>query len=163
MVLGAISGATSQWPPLPSCRVGNMLHSISGWFKVGLGWLVNAYSSHFIHNAKEVGQQSTEGPFLGMQGDGFASKPGGIVEVAVWLCIPLLLGLWCSLGLVPDYVVLVLGIEGGVPHHMQGCHTRNLWIGLTKLVVLTLNIHKIFNWDYNFFCSWYLCLAQRLI
>ena len=29
----------------------------------------------------------------GMQGDGFASEPGGIMEVAVWLCIPLLLGL----------------------------------------------------------------------
>ena len=29
----------------------------------------------------------------GMQGDGFASEPGGIMEVAVWLCLPLLLGL----------------------------------------------------------------------
>ena len=62
-------GATSAPPP---CRVGNGLHSISGWFKVGLGWLVNAYSSdsihcrgggssHSIHKVAEVGPQSTKG------------------------------------------------------------------------------------------------------
>ena len=28
-----------------------------------------------------------------------------------------------SLGLVPNYVVLVLGNVGGGPHHMQGHHT----------------------------------------
>jgi hypothetical protein len=79
---------------------------------VGLGWLVNAYSNHSIHNAKEVGPQSTKGSFSGMQGgwilgckgagsrvpgmqgDGFASEPGGIMEVVVWLCITLLLGIW---------------------------------------------------------------------
>ena len=44
--LGAIIGVTTNWPPLPSYKVGNGLHSISGWFKVGLGWLVNAYFSH---------------------------------------------------------------------------------------------------------------------
>ena len=49
MVLGAISGAISNWPPLPPYRVSNMLHYISSWFKVGLGWLVGAYSSHSIH------------------------------------------------------------------------------------------------------------------
>ena len=48
-----------------------------------------------------------------MQGDGFASEPGGIMEVAVWLCVSLLLGLSCSFGLVPNYVVLVLNNEGG--------------------------------------------------
>ena len=26
------------------------------------------------------------------------------------------------LGLVPNYVVLILSNEGGGPHHMQGCH-----------------------------------------
>ena len=75
--------------------------SISGWFKVGLRWFVNAYSSHSIHNVKEVGLQSTTwlfpgckgGSVPGMQGDGFASEPGGIMEVAMWLCLPLLLGL----------------------------------------------------------------------
>ena len=40
-----------------------------------------------------------------MQVDSFASES----EVAMWLCAPLLVGLWSSLGLVPDYVVLVLG------------------------------------------------------
>jgi hypothetical protein len=67
---------------------------------VGLGWFVNAYYSHYIHNIKEVGLQSTKGHFpyakglvTGMQGDGFASKLGGIMELAVWLCLPLLLGL----------------------------------------------------------------------
>jgi hypothetical protein len=75
---------------------------------VGLGWFVNAYSSHSIHNVKEVGLQSTKGSFpgckgfgyrdargsvSGMQGDGSASKPDGIMEVAVWLCLSLLLGL----------------------------------------------------------------------
>jgi hypothetical protein len=43
MVLGAISGATSHRPPLPSCYG---LPSIASWFKVALGWLVGAYSSH---------------------------------------------------------------------------------------------------------------------
>jgi hypothetical protein len=73
---------------------------------VELGWLVNAYSSHSIHNT-EVGPQRTKGSSPGMQGDGNASKPSGIMEVAVWLCIPLLLELWV-------YVVLGLGNEGGV-------------------------------------------------
>jgi hypothetical protein len=74
---------------------------------VGLRWFINAYSSHSIHNAKEVGLQSTKGSISGckgfgyrdargsipgMQGDGYASKPGGNMEVAVWLCLPLLLG-----------------------------------------------------------------------
>jgi hypothetical protein len=75
---------------------------------VALGWFVNAYSSHSIHNVKEVGLQSTKGSFPGckgfgyqdargsvpeMPGDGFASEPGGIMEVAMWHCLPLLLGL----------------------------------------------------------------------
>jgi hypothetical protein len=75
---------------------------------VGLGWFVNACSSHSIHNVEDLGLQSTKGSFPGckgfgyrdargsvpgMQGDGFASKPGGIIEVAVWLCLPLLLEL----------------------------------------------------------------------
>ena len=61
----------------------------------------NDFSSHSIHKAKEVGPQSTKGVIsrhakglvLEMQGDGFASEPGGIMEVAMWLCEPLLLGL----------------------------------------------------------------------
>ena len=71
-ILGAISGAISHRPPLPPYKVRNHLHSGSGWFKVGLGWLVNAYSSHSIpggedgsshsiHKAKEVGPQIIKG------------------------------------------------------------------------------------------------------
>jgi hypothetical protein len=48
-----------------------------------------------------------------------------------------------ALGLLLNYVVLVLDNGGGGPHHMQGCYTWDLWIGLRKLVVLTLNIHQI--------------------
>jgi hypothetical protein len=93
-----------------------------------------------------------------MQGDGFASELGGIMEVAMWLCAPLSIGLWSSLGLVPNCVVPVLGNEGenegGGPHHIQGRHTHGLYIGLKKLKVLTLNIHQISNWGFkkkNFF------------
>ena len=60
-------------------------------------------------------------------------------------CTPLLVGLWSSLGQVPNYVVLILGNEDGVPHHIQGRHTRDLCIDLRKLVVLTLNTHQISN------------------
>ena len=60
-------------------------------------------SSHFIHKAKEAIPQSIKrvsskyqgGWFWsvpGMQGDGFASKPGGITKVEMWLCTPLLVG-----------------------------------------------------------------------
>ena len=80
-----------------------------------------------------------------MQGDGFASELGGILEVAMWLCTPLLVGRRSSLGLAPNYVVLVLGNEGGGPHHIQARHTWGLYIGSRKLVVLTFNIHQISN------------------
>ena len=131
--------------PLPlyhPCRLGNGLHSISGWFKVGLGWFVNAYSSHSIHNAKEVGSQNTKGSYPMMQGGRFLGckvmvlQVGGNMEMAMWLYVPFLLGLWCSLGLVPNYVVLVLGNEGGGPHHMQSCHTPGLCIGLRKTIFI---------------------------
>jgi hypothetical protein len=65
------------------------------------------------------------------------AKLGGVMKVAMWLCTLLLVG--------PNYVVLVISNEGWVPHHMQGHHTWDLWIGLRKLVVLTLNIHQIFS------------------
>ena len=48
MGLGAITDATAHQLPLPPHRVGNGLHSISGQLKVGLGWFVNAESSHSI-------------------------------------------------------------------------------------------------------------------
>ena len=99
-----------------------------------------------------------------MQGDGFASEPGGLMEVVVWLCLSLLLGLWCSLDLVPSFVVLILGNEGGGPHHMQGCHIRGPMDWFKEA--------SSFDFEYSsniqlrlkiFFLSWYLCLAQRLI
>ena len=71
-------------------------------------------------------------------------KLGEVMDVAMWFCAPLLVGLCSSLGLVLNHVVLVLGNKGGGPHHMQGHHTWDLGIGLRKLVVLTLNIHRIF-------------------
>jgi hypothetical protein len=40
------------------------------------------------------------------------------------------------------------------------CKGHQTWIGLNKLVVLTLNIHQISNGDYLF--SLHLCLAQKL-
>jgi hypothetical protein len=73
----------------------------------------------------------------------FASEPDGIMEVAMWLCALLLVRLRSSLGLAPNYVMLVIGNKGGSPHHIQARHTRGLYIGLRKLVVLTFNIHQI--------------------
>jgi hypothetical protein len=49
MGLVAISGVTTHRPQLPPYRVRNIPRCISGWFKVGSRWLVNAYSSHPIH------------------------------------------------------------------------------------------------------------------
>lgn len=71
-----------------------------------------------------------------MQGDGFASELGGIMEVAMWLCTLLLIGLRSRLGLASNYVGLVLGNlvlvlenEGGGPHHLQGNQTQGLGVG----------------------------------
>ena len=59
-----------------------------------------------------------------MQGDGFATEQGRIMKVATWLCAPLLVGLWSNLGLVPNYVVLVLGNEGvGLSSHARLSYT----------------------------------------
>jgi hypothetical protein len=54
-----------------------------------------------------------------MQGGGSTTEPGGIMEVSM-----------LRFSMVPDYVVLVLGNEDGDPHHIQGCHTWGLGIGL---------------------------------
>ena len=106
-----------------------------------LGDLSNAYSSHFVHKAKEIGPQSrvlvSRCKVTVLQANWMGSWrwPCGFVH-----CYRL--GLWSSLGLVPNYVVLVWSNEGGGPHHTQGRHTRGLGIGLRKVVVLTLNIHQ---------------------
>ena len=73
-------------------------------------------SSHSNHEAKE-GSQSTKGISFGhkegrfkhkwgpsepmMQGDDFASKPGEIMKVAMWLYAHM--GFGSSLGLIPNY------------------------------------------------------------
>jgi hypothetical protein len=72
-------------------------------------------------------------------------KLGEIMDVGMWFCAPLLVRLCSSLGLVRNHVVLILGNKGGGPHHVQGHHTWDLEIDLKLLVVLTLNIHKIFH------------------
>ena len=43
--------------------------------------------------------------------------------------------------------MLVVGNEGGGPHHIQGHHTQGLYIGfkIATVVVLALNIHQISN------------------
>ena len=67
-----------------------------------------------------------------MRGDGFASELDGIMEVAMWLCALLPVDLWSSLGVVPNYVLLILGNDGGGPHHIQGRPPRGLYIGFRK-------------------------------
>jgi hypothetical protein len=66
---------------------------------------------------KEVGPQTTRGSDVGihvnthlhgMQGDGFATKLGGIMELTLWLCALLLIGFSSSMGLVTNYVVLLV-------------------------------------------------------
>ena len=42
---------------------------------------------------KKVFSRDAKGSVARIQGDSFASDPNGIMEVAVWLCIPLLLRL----------------------------------------------------------------------
>jgi hypothetical protein len=61
------------------------------------------------------------------------------MKVGMWLSAPLLVGPWSSLDLVPNYVVLVVGNlvlvvgnEGGGPHHMQGRQTQGLGVDQRK-------------------------------
>ena len=61
-------------------------------FNVDSGWLVSAHSSHSIHKVKKVGPQNTKGVGT-RQDDVFATEPGGIMEVAMWLCVLLLVGI----------------------------------------------------------------------
>ena len=59
--------------------------------------------------ARSKNKRAVKGSILEMQGDGFTSEPGGIMEVAMWLCASLLIGLCFILGLEPNYSVPVLG------------------------------------------------------
>jgi hypothetical protein len=58
--------------------------------------------------------------------NGFASGPGGVIDVAMWFCALLLVGLWSSLVPIPNNVVLVPGNTCGDPHHVQGHYARGL-------------------------------------
>ena len=51
-----------------------------------------------------------------MQGDNSPTEPGGIMEVAMWLCISLLHGFDLAWGLVPSSIGSRLGNEGRDPH-----------------------------------------------
>ena len=42
-------------------------------------------------------------------------------------CNAVYIGLSCSLGLVPNYVVLVLGNESGGPHHSRSSNTGPIY------------------------------------
>ena len=66
---------------------------------------------------------------MGCKRGGSTTYMGGIMEVPM-------LDFDVGLGLVPKCVVLVLGIEGMGPHHMQGRHMwgLGLGVGLRKLV-----------------------------
>jgi hypothetical protein len=72
MGASTISGGTPYQPSLPSYRIGNELYSISCLFKVDIVWLVNAYSSHSIPNAKGGGDSSSSqdqgGHYMGCKG-----------------------------------------------------------------------------------------------
>ena len=68
-----------------------------------------------------------------MQGDDFAPELGRIMEVVVWLCALLLVGLSSSLDLEPNYVVLAICNEGACIHHMQGRHTQGQRFGSRNL------------------------------
>ena len=66
------------------------------------------------HKAKRVGTQDARGSFYNR---------------TKWDHEGSHVGLWSSLGLVPNYDVLVPGNDNGGPHHMQGRYTHNLEIG----------------------------------
>jgi len=71
--LGAISDATLYQTLIPSYRVDNRLHSISDRFKMGLGWLVNAYYTYYIHRGgrgEQFQAHKAKGAFMGKEGVG---------------------------------------------------------------------------------------------
>jgi hypothetical protein len=88
--------------------VGNGMHSISCWFKMGLGWFVDAYSNHSIKGVamrnnlslesqggwlwvqrgsnliiKRVSYGQPRVRYPGLQGGGSTTKLSGIMEVAM--------------------------------------------------------------------------------
>ena len=49
--------------------------------------------SHLFTKSRRWAHKAQRGLVPKLQGDGFANEPGGIMEVAMWLCAPLLVGL----------------------------------------------------------------------
>ena len=78
--LGAISSGTTYQPPLPPCRVGNRPHPILGRFKVGLGWLVNTYSSHFIHRGEQFMPTKPKGISYGQKKGKYSRCKGTVLQ-----------------------------------------------------------------------------------
>ena len=64
-----------------------------------------------MHGRLRLKPLKARGSVPKMQDEGFASELGGMMEVAMWLCTLLLVGLSSSLHLAPNYVVLVLDNE----------------------------------------------------
>ena len=90
-VLGAI---TVVMPPHSGLHY---LHVSNGFplSRVGSRWDLGGLSMPILailFITSRIISQMQGGLVTGMQGDDFASEPGGIMEVAVWLCLPLLLG-----------------------------------------------------------------------
>ena len=99
-----------------------------------------------------------------MQGDSFPSEPSGIMEVAMWLCAPLRVGLWYSLGLVHNYVVLIFSNERwGSSSYARSSYTGPMdWF--KEASGFDFEYSSNIQWRLKiFFLSLYLCVPQRLI
>ena len=95
MGLGAISVVAAYQLPLPPYRVGDVLHSISHWFKMALGGfslpiLKSIHGGKQIKPTKPMGsvmgtKKVVSGVGEGKQGDGSITELGEIVEVAMFV------------------------------------------------------------------------------
>ena len=109
-VLGAmsISRATSNQPPLPPWRLGSGLHcprSVEGGFGVTYQCLFQPF---YFKLAKP------RGPIMDIKGVGTLDARRGFCNQTMWHHGDgSRVRISSRLGLVPDYVVLVLGNEGG--------------------------------------------------
>ena len=116
------------------------------WFKVSLGWLVNAYSSHSIHQGggrrfkvtklrTQVDPQSLREPIMDNKGIGTRDVKGRFCNRTGWDHGGDHIGLSSSLGMVPNYVMLVLGNESEVPIISKVVTHGGLESGPRKLVI----------------------------
>lgn len=77
---------------------------------------MDTHKKVFDTTCKGVSSWYARGLVPGMQGDSSPTELGGIMEVAMCLCISLLLGFDLAWGLVPSSIGLRLGNEGRDPH-----------------------------------------------